>query len=496
MLRFPNVTALGMFVAQSSRFMQLTAQAQDEARVAERFQIAGFKPADGAEMRATLLHLSPPTVSFEVFGADAALQLSEVLSNFKITAGAEVIYDGKVVVISAANTGSTTVYTGSLAAPLTDLNVLGKADLRKTMPAAYQNFLHRWQDNYRILPEFKMAVADAEGFLTELRLWLDQLDLALASLPPTVREAKEREILESLPARPALDSLLERFELAAAAVPEAAAETHRLYCRRMLHPLFMCSPFMHRIYTKPLGYAGDFEMIDMIIRNRLEGKSLFAKLLHKFILDTPPAISVRNRAVYFTNKFMAEGTRVVQAGRKPKFFSLGCGPAREVQDFLVQQPLSDQAQFTLLDFNAETLAHTGRRLEEIRRANGRRATIKTIQKSVYLLLKETTKSVTENEKHDMIYCSGLYDYLNDRVCKQLNTYLYNFLNPGGVLIVTNFDPVNPIRNIMEYIYEWFLIHRDAAGMAAMAPEQAARDDWRVVAEPTGCNVFLEARKPL
>ena len=65
-----------------------------------------------------------------------------------------------------------------------------------------------------------------------------------------------------------------------------------------------------------------------------------------------------------------------------------------------------------------------------------------------------------------------------------------------MLIVTNFDPVNPIRNIMEYIYEWFLIHRDGAGMAAMAPEQANRDDWKVVAEPTGCNVFLEARKPL
>jgi extracellular factor (EF) 3-hydroxypalmitic acid methyl ester biosynthesis protein len=257
----------------------------------------------------------------------------------------------------------------------------------------------------------------------------------------------------------------------------------------------MCSPFMHRIFTKPLGYAGDYEMIDMIIRNQPEGKSLFAKLLQKFILDTAPAHSVRNRAAYFTRRFVEEGARVLHAGRQPKFFSLGCGPAREVQDFLQTQAISDQTQFTLLDFNVETLAHTGKRLEDIRRAKGRGLPVKTIQKSVYFLLKETVKQVPDSEKHDIIYCSGLYDYLNDRVCKQLNTYLYNFLNPGGVLIVTNFDPVNPIRNIMEYLYEWFLIHRDAVDMAAMSPSQAERDDWRVVAEPTGCNVFLEARKP-
>lgn len=476
--------------------MQLTKDLPARADVAEAFRIAGFKSAGGEEMRATLVQLSPHTVTFEVFGADNPLQLSEVLSGFKIVSGEAVVYCGEVVVNSAANTGSATVYAANLTAPLSDVDFLSGADLKAAIPPAYAAFVRRWQDNYRILPEFKSAVADIEGFLTELRLWLDQVDLGLASLPAAVRTEKEREILRVLPVRPAIDGLFERFEMIAASVPPDQAETHRLYCRRKLHSLFMCSPFMHRIYTKPLGYAGDYEMIDMIIRNGLEGKSLFAKLLHQFILDTPPAESVRNRAVYFTRKFVEEGTRVAHLGRKPKFFSLGCGPAREVQDFMVQEALSDSAQFTLLDFNPQTLAHTSGRLEAVRRANGRRTTIKTIQKSVYLLLKETLRPAREDEKHDIIYCSGLYDYLNDRVCKQLNTYLYNFLNPGGVLIVTNFDPVNPIRNIMEYIYEWYLIHRDARGMAAMAPEQAARDDWRVIAEPTGCNVFLEARKPL
>lgn len=447
-------------------------------------------------MKAKLLRVRSAEATFETFGADEPLRASEVLSNFKILAGDSVVYEGNATVQSIISTGSSFVHVAALAQPINDTKTSLEHDLDKSMPRAYSSFLNNWQGNSRINSEFKEAVFELEDYLTHLRQWLDQLEASLEKTPPGPRLELEQRILDAIPFRPAMDALFEQFEMAAVKVSPELIETHRQYCRRHLHPLIMCSPFMHRIFVKPLGYAGDYEMIDMIIRNRLEGNTLFAKLLHKFILDTPPAHSVRNRAYYFTRRFAEEGMRVMNVGEKPRFFSLGCGPAREVQDCLVQNPMSTHAQFTLLDFNPQTLAHTSARLEQIRAQHGRRAAIRTIQKSVYYLLKESSRTIGEGEKHDVIYCSGLYDYLGDRVCKQLNTYLYNFLRPGGVLIVTNFDPINPIRNIMEFIYEWFLIHRDAKGMAAMAPEQAAKDDCQVISEPTGCNVFLEARKPL
>jgi extracellular factor (EF) 3-hydroxypalmitic acid methyl ester biosynthesis protein len=253
---------------------------------------------------------------------------------------------------------------------------------------------------------------------------------------------------------------------------------------------------MHRIYTKPLGYAGDYEMIDMIMRNGYEGRSLFAKLLHSYIIDQAPARSVRNRGAYFTRKFVEETCRVASAGRTAKFFSLGCGPAREVQNFMAEHALSDKAQFQLLDFNEETLAHTSKIMDNVRRKHGRQTPVKMIKKSVTQLLKEASRSGRENQSCDFIYCSGLYDYLNDQVCKQLNTYLYDQLLPGGQLVVTNFDPSNPIQNIMEYMFEWFLIHRNSQQLARLAPEQASENDCAVIADATGCNVFLEVRKPL
>lgn len=475
--------------------MQVIPEQKSDHQLAKAYKLASFKLASGAEMRGQLVRVRASEATFETFGADEPLRVSEVLTQFKIVAGELVVYEGNAIVQSIISTGSSMVHVVTLSSPVLDAQVTAHHNLPAAIPSAYTGFLQSWQSNSRINPEFKDAVFELEDHLAQLRQWLDQLDATLERMPVEQRRAQEQGILDAMPFRPALDALFERFEVAAAKVPAEQLEAHRQYCRRHLHPLIMCSPFMHRIFVKPLGYAGDYEMIDMIIRNQLEGKSLFAKLLHKFILDTPPAHSVRNRAHYFTRRFAEEGMRVLNAGLTPRFFSLGCGPAREVQDFLVENPMSNQTQFTLLDFNPQTLEHTGKRLEQIRSRCGRQATIRTIQKSVYYLLKESARNVTDAEKHDVIYCSGLYDYLSDRVCKQLNTYLYNFLRPGGVLIVTNFDPINPIRNIMEFVYEWFLIHRDARGMAAMAPEQAARDDWRVISEPTGCNVFLEARKP-
>src|SRR2546422_636133 len=113
----------------------------------------------------------------------------------------------------------------------------------------------------------------------------------------------------------------------------------------------MSSPFMHRIYVKPLGYAGDYEMVNMILRDPCEGGSLFAKLLNVFILSQVPATAHRNRVTYLTQKLVEETLRAARSGKTARVLNLGCGPAKEVQDFLSQHELSEQAQFELIDFD-------------------------------------------------------------------------------------------------------------------------------------------------
>jgi extracellular factor (EF) 3-hydroxypalmitic acid methyl ester biosynthesis protein len=245
-----------------------------------------------------------------------------------------------------------------------------------------------------------------------------------------------------------------------------------------------------------LGYAGDYEMMNMIVRNGLEGNSLYAKLTNAYLLDQIGPQAVRNRVDYLFAILIQETGRVARHRRTAKIYSIACGPAREAQKFVAEHPLADHARFDLLDFNGETLAYAGARMEEARKRHNRKTAIKLVRKSVHHMLKELGKPVSAEQEYDLIYCSGLYDYLNDRVIKALNTYLYDQLAPGGLLTVGNFAPNTPVRNFIEHFLEWFLIYRDGRQLAALAPQQASPADCRVIAEPTGTNIFLEVRKPL
>ena len=72
-----------------------------------------------------------------------------------------------------------------------------------------------------------------------------------------------------------------------------------------------------------------------------------------------------------------------------------------------------------------------------------------VRKSVQGLLMANSRRAPVGEGYDLIYCSGLYDYLNPQVCRALNTYLYDLLLPGGLLVVGNFAPNTPVRNFID-----------------------------------------------
>jgi extracellular factor (EF) 3-hydroxypalmitic acid methyl ester biosynthesis protein len=251
---------------------------------------------------------------------------------------------------------------------------------------------------------------------------------------------------------------------------------------------------MHRIYRKPLGYAGDYEMVNMILRDPHEGSSLFAKVLNSWFLSQVPAAAHRNRVAILTERLIQETARTRNLSRPARIYNLGCGPAQEVRAFMEQSPLSDHAEFTLLDFNEETLAYTRTSLDDARRRHHRATRIQLIRKSVAQVIKAGMRNVTAD--YDVVYCAGLFDYLPDRVCQQLLNMFYAMLAPGGLLLATNVDPSNPIRNIMGYIFEWCLIERTGPQFSNLIPEGATKDDCKVSAENTGCNVFLEVRKPM
>ena len=458
------------------------------------------KTPQGVAIEADVLRMTPHLVVFEVFDPGFVLQMSEVLADFRINLDGRAVYSGRAVVASLVQTGTKLMCEATLDEACLDARALCAASDLGQVRAGFEGFVRDWGKAYRVLPEFKVILVDLQGYLSDLRLWLEQVELGIRSAPSGDRSELERKVLVELrpPVISALNALFEKFELAAARVEPDDRPAHRACVRRQIHPLVFSAPFPYRTFHKPLGYPGDYEMVNMILRDPFEGGSLFAKALNSWFLAQPPAEAHRNRIVYLTRTLVRETARVAALGRKARIFNLGCGPAVEVQRFLAEHDISNHADLTLLDFNNETLAYTTAILQDLKTRHHRATKINLIKKSVGQILKGRGKSTNSSAetKFDLVYCAGLFDYLADQHCQQLMNIFYDMLAPGGLLVATNVDSSNPRCLTMEYMMEWVVIYRNGAQMAALKPDAVLADDLKVESDVTGVNIYFETRKPL
>jgi len=455
-----------------------------------------FQTADGLEFSARLQHLTRHVATFEAASLAATWRASEVLSSFKILADTRVVYFGRAVVSQMLHTGDALLCE----AKLDDLGsetafFLPPPGTAASLPETYDAFFQAWQNEYRLSPEFKVLVADVQSYLTGARHWLEGLEFGLKT--GNDQAVQERAILDSVAPKiiDAFNHQHQRFEEMIYALPPEARGAHQDFVRQHWHKLFLGSPFADRTYHKPLGYAGDYEMMNMIHRNQPEGRSLYEKLIHLLLVSQWPARSVRNRIAHLGENIFRETARVARGNGVANILNVGCGPAREIQDFLAKTHLANQAEFTLIDFNEETLTYAAQRLAEAKRQFGRNTTIRTTQLSVYQLLKRTQQPCGgPARKFDLIYCAGLFDYLAPETSRALMELWYDWLQPGGLMLIANMSDIKPFRHFIEFILDWQLIYRDAGEILALVPE-VCRAHTRVVAEPTAVNLFLHIRKP-
>jgi extracellular factor (EF) 3-hydroxypalmitic acid methyl ester biosynthesis protein len=462
----------------------------------ERDSVIVGRTSQGYEVRATPLRITRHVVAFEVYNPYSILQLSEVLNEFKIIVNDRLIYSGRAIVSSLVNTGLLVVCEATLDEAWLDVDLFNLITEPRKLREDFSDFLKEWARIHSILPEYKVVLADMQNYFIDLRRWLEQVELGIRSSPSRDGLQVEREVIQELvpSVLPSINSLFGRFEEVADKVLPDHLPFHRTYAKRQLHPLLLCSPFAYRTYHKPLGYAGDYEMVNMILRDPLEGSSLFAKSVNLWFLTQAPAAAHRNRIQYLT-KLLIEETRQRQNRASPmRVFDLGCGPAWEVQQFIAEDEISDYTSFTLVDFNDETLEHVGTVMKDLTRKFARATRIELIKKSVHQFLKEDIKPGLNRPRYDLIYCAGIFDYLSDRICKRLMNIYYSMLEPGGLLVATNVDASNPSRNGMEYLLEWHLTYRNEQQLKALIPDDAPTQSAQIMADETGVNRYIEIRK--
>jgi hypothetical protein len=93
---------------------------------------------------------------------------------------------------------------------------------------------------------------------------------------------------------------------------------------------------------------------------------------------------------------------------------------------------------------------------------------------------------------DLVYSTGLYDYLPDPVAQRLTSRLYTLLRPGGRMLIGNFEETPNTTWIMDYAVDWPILYRDEAAMYRLASGLGARlARVDVSRDATGRCLFLD-----
>ena len=447
--------------------------------------LISFKNSQGLKAKGTLLKLSQNYIVFEVYNPYSIVQLSETLSELIITRTGKEIYNGKAVVTNIVNTGIILI----VSATLSDAYWKSTIDIhsRDQVWDEIKYLINNFEEEQKIDPEFRINVLSIQSFLLDVRNWCEKIEPLFNSYEI---EADSNFLLNYFsPLFKKFGSLHYEFYKLVIKIGAENANLQRSFVQGLLHPLLMSSPFPYRIYSKPLGYAGDYEMMRMIQRENAEGKNIFAKFINVFYTNIPIAICVKNRTHQLV-KLIEDGVKKAEAeNREFRSLSIGCGPALEIKQFLEKNSPKVKCNFRLLDFNEETLNFA---VSQANKARGdKNCTIEGELNSVHELLKRSTKKKDEEEKYDFVYCSGLFDYLSDRICIKLVKLFFSMVRKGGKVFVTNMHSNNTSGDMMKVFFEWHLIYRDEANMSSWVPEF---DNQTLYTDSTGVNLCLEINK--
>ena len=100
------------------------------------------------------------------------------------------------------------------------------------------------------------------------------------------------------------------------------------------------------------------------------------------------------------------------------------------------------------------------------------------------------------DKFDIIWSAGLFDYFDDKAFIMLLKKFRNWLKDDGEIIIGNFNENhNPSRAYMELFGEWHLNHRTDEQLYHLA-KQAGYENQKISVgrEPENVNLFLHLKK--
>ncbi len=443
-----------------------------------------------------------PVSVLDVASAGAAVAAPEgtslppgsVLEDFEILIGDRAIWSGAATVVHESATRLGVRFQSGVV----DLSAL-------RVHATLQRRLDVLREQRTMLPDaWRAAVSDVRQLLEDAKVEVEELERR-DNEDPLRREEEEAHLFASLREHWGAEffaSLAGLYELSKPLDPGLRAHA-RSYAASALMPLLYACPMHRRAYDKPLGYAGDFRMMELYFARRLTGDGMFGRFLHSIGQNYALGHTVVAREAVMHDAVLdairAPGTGPV------RILSLAAGPAielRRILDSNVQLPRPLELILLDQDEAAHEAAH--RRLSRIlveRHQGALPVALTCLHFSVRQLLKPQTDEEKRIVKEtlsglDLVYSAGLYDYLPAPVAARLTHHVYGMVAPGGRLLLGNLVEAADTTWMMDYVMGWELQYRVDADMMALARGLAPEPTrLGITRDKTGYCMFLDATKP-
>lgn len=333
--------------------------------------------------------------------------------------------------------------------------------------------------------EFRLQTDLIIEYLMGLKEKLDSFDNT------TIIKEKRIEYINNIKNEiyPILDKHFEKIWDIAKDFSKEEYKVHQKYYQGKLLPLLSTAPLNKRIYEKPLGYPGDFIMMNYYYDDNYEGKSTYEMLLHRYTLELPLARAHINRKRYFKEKMKGIFNKNKEEVRIASF---GCGPAIEVIEFIKENKLPSKGVFTFVDAEPKALEQIKDKLSELTTSN--KFEVKYLPLNIIGLIKKS-ENYNALKGQDFIYAAGLFDYFDNRVAKKMLNALYSLLANNGTLIIVNVCKDHKHKAYMEILGQWYLHLRDKKEMLTLANEIEDSAIKKIeIDEETGKNLYLVINK--
>lgn len=209
---------------------------------------------------------------------------------------------------------------------------------------------------------------------------------------------------------------------------------------RSLGTEFLKNTVQGHALLKPYGYSGDFMLIDKIYTLHKSPVEPFRKW-DEFSHKQAAPIAVRNRKEYF-KKFIREN---LNKRSELELLNIASGPARDLKELY-----EDLNGFRLKTMCVEMDAQA---------VNYAKQLTADFQDDIHYLNRNVFRCNFE-QKFDLIWSAGLFDYFDDKAFVFLLKKLKGSIKENGEIVIGNFNKAhNPSREYMELFGEWYLNHR-------------------------------------